>query len=168
MTKLKRFVSALLVSCMMFSVLMMNAGAIDTTTFADNEAVDVLTPFNPNIELYSVNRPTEYWDLSTKSYTGSYAGLGGLYTNYYFRPNKNGELHFYITATSEGSTEYLEVRCIKRGLATTVDSRKTGEIDTEKQYFEYTFSNLNPNTDYYFQLISGGHYRLSGYLAVWH
>ena len=31
MTKLKRFVSALLVSCMMFSVLMMNAGAINNS-----------------------------------------------------------------------------------------------------------------------------------------
>lgn len=53
MTKLKRFVSALLVSCMMFSVLMMNAGAIshqnDTGTYANNN--DVMPLINDDYDL---------------------------------------------------------------------------------------------------------------------
>lgn len=173
MNKLKKLLSSTFICCVAASTLVANAEAANipevVNETADIPFVDVLTPMSNSIEPYSVDRPTSFWNLENgNSYHGSFSGLGGLYTNYYFKPNSNGQLNFSISAVSEGSTEYLEVRCIKRGLGIKVDSFKTGPIGMTTQHFSKTFSKLNPDSDYYFQLIGGGYNRLSGDLLVWH
>lgn len=99
-----------------------------------------------DISLYGTSRPGDFWNLSSRSYSGSYwTNNSLLFTNYYFSPNTNGKLYLDITTTADPGVSYAYVYLYSKDGSSIL---LTNQLDVNKSY-RITYSNLNVDKFYY-------------------
>lgn len=100
----------------------------------------------------SLSKPTEFWDLSRRNYSGrlDVVGIDRLYSNYYFSPNANNKINVTYTIYSDtGRATKMVV-----GLYDITDNRQTSAKWTsngatrEGITESFNFINLNPEHHY--------------------
>lgn len=104
----KKILSMILVITVLFmGMITVNAKETDNTSTDGNIQIEVIPKGsspkeffdNPsdvlNSSFRSTTKPTKYWNLASKDYTGNLIEVRAswLYTNYYFSPNNSGALN---------------------------------------------------------------------------
>lgn len=119
---------------------------LPTSSLAVSDTEDTISPYS----LWTY--PTEYWSLSEESYTAEFEvlGSGALFTNYYFRPNGEGEIHIDYQLATETGTTTVEVGCIDMDKNDVVSTFKTGAFGTSGVYSGIRFSGLTISHKYCF------------------
>lgn len=110
MGKKRRIVSLIVIFTVMVNALSIGSYAdeVDIPNVSSSKVISEVVVSNPTeilngeIQPFSTSRPTAYYDLSRSDYTANLecVGVNWLYTNYYFYPSSNGEIHVDYTIYS--------------------------------------------------------------------
>lgn len=152
MKKVSCFLKVCLVLCLMLSTTnVASAATIQTDQWSEGEEVLTITD---NIAR-SASWPTEAWDIATKgAYTGNVKSISvgyGVYTNYYFNCNANGQLRVTAELTAQYVLQTLS-KCIFQ-VYDAVTKKLVAEYDPgyeayDDTYISHTFTGLKPGTPY--------------------